>query len=147
MLMDKDVRLCTADTTGNIGTNLLGDVINAEVARDLGAGRPVYLTALVETAIAATAGGTYQLLLSSGTDVTLSGAVNHITTDAFDAAAGIAAGTVLINQALPAEGSVAYKQYLAIREVVAVANTSAGAIDAFLTLDQRAYKAYDQGVV
>lgn len=145
MITDAFNTFALAVATGNIGTNLLGDVINLEDIRDIGAGRQVFLNVVVDVAIAATAGGTYAVKLTTGTDAALSTPVDLIVSGTFDSAAGIAAGTVLLNIALPAEGA-AYKQYIGVQEVVAVANTSAGAINAFLTIDQLAYQAYPDAV-
>ena len=145
MITDAFNTFASAVATGNIGTNLLGDVINLEDLRDIGNGKQLFLNVVVQTAIAAGAGGTIAVKLTSGTDAALSSPVDHVVSGTFDANAGIAAGTVLLNIALPAEGTE-YKQYIGVQEVVAVANTSAGAIDAYLTIDQRAYKAYPDAV-
>lgn len=144
MLRDALNLLAESAATGNVGTNNLGDVINLEDVRDIGAGKPIYFHASVATAIAAGAGGTIRFEIVSADNAALStNVVVHHATATLDAAAGIAAGTDLIKVALPAEvANGEYGQYLGFREVVGTANTSAGAVDAHLVLDQRAYKAY-----
>tara|TARA_R110000851_G_scaffold287513_1_gene441503 strand:- start:11278 stop:11718 length:441 start_codon:yes stop_codon:yes gene_type:complete len=143
MLLDKFNTFAYAAATGNTGTSVVGDVVDTgDVVRDLGAGQPIYLIANVDTAIAAGAGGTYQVVLTHADDAALTtNAENIVTSVAIDAAAGIEAGTRLITVALP---SVNYKRYLGVREIVAGANTTAGKINAFLTLDANSYKAYAQ---
>jgi len=145
--MIKDANNTFADgvATGNIGTNLVGDVMDLEQVRDIGAGKPVYLTVHAVEDITAGAGGTYQVVLTSADDAALTtNPVNHLTSAELDAAATIAAGTAILKVALPMEDPE-YKQYVGIREIVGTANTTAGSIDAFLTLDARSYKAYPQG--
>ena len=141
MITDKLNRFADAEATGNTGTRVIGDVIDLEIVRDMGAGKPVYLNVTVDTAITAGAGGTYQIALTSGTDASLSSPVNHVLSAELDAASGIAAGTVILNVALPMEGTE-YKRYIGLREIVGTANTTAGAIDGFLTVDGRSYKSY-----
>ena len=134
--------------TGSTGTNNLGDVIDLAVERDIGAGQPVFANAVVQTAIAAGTGGTYQVKVVSADDAALSSnVVEHVTSAEFDAASGIAAGQTLLNVALPAEvAGGGYGRYLGVQEVVGTAATSAGAVDVYLSHDQRAYQAYPNQV-
>lgn len=144
MLLDKLNTFAEGASTGNTGTRVVGDVIDlGTVSRDLAAGQQVYVEVVVSTAIAAGAGGTYQVVLTHADNEALStNAVNILTSAAFDAASGIAAGTVLLRAAIP---SVDYKRYMGIREIVGTANTSAGAINAHITFDLISHKAYAEG--
>lgn len=140
MQYDKLNEFCAAEATGNTGERVLGDVIDLTVGSDLGAGNTISLVARVETAIAAGAGGTYQLKLVSASDASLSSdVVTHMVTAELDAATGVAAGTDLLKGKLP-NGD--YGRYLGLKEVVGTANTSAGKIDAFLVPGPTAYKSY-----
>jgi len=140
-ITDFNLTFADAEATGNTGTRIVGDVINLEDVRDIGSGQSLYLVLSVETAIAAGTDGTIQFALTTGTDASLSSPVNLLTSAVYDAEAGVEAGTYIFNVALPMEGP-AYKQYLGVREIVAEANTSAGAINAYLTLDPVAYRSY-----
>lgn len=141
MRLDSLNTFATNVATGNTGTRILGDVIDISDVRDIGAGTPVYLNAVVGTAIAAGAGGTYQLKLTTADNAALStNPVDVFVSVQLDAAAGIPAGTVIANVALPAE--VGYKQFIGVQEVVGTANTTAGAVSAHLSYDQLAYQAY-----
>lgn len=141
MLLDQLNTFAEAEATGNTGTRVVGDVIDlGDVSRDLGAGQQVYVEAVVSTAIAAGAGGTYQVVLTHADDAALStNAENLMTSVSFDAATGIEAGTVLLRGAIP---STDYKRYMGIREIVGTANTTAGAVNAHITFDMKSYKAY-----
>ena len=52
MILDERLEFCdaTALNTGGAGTYLLGDVIDLEVARDIGAGEPVWCVIQMDTA-------------------------------------------------------------------------------------------------
>lgn len=141
MIVDSLNKFAEGTATGNTGTRVIGDVIDLGAPnRDLGAGEPIYLNVVVDTAITAGAGGTIQFALTSAADAALtSSPVNHLITGTLDAAAGVAIGTVLFNVALP---SALYGRFLGVREIVAVANTTAGKIDAFLSRNQNAYRSY-----
>lgn len=141
MLLDQLNTFAEAEATGNTGTRVIGDVIDlGATSRDMAAGHQVFVEVTVETAIAAGAGGTYQIVVTHADNSALSsGNVNVLTSASFDAAAGIPAGTVLLRAALP---SLDYKRYLGIQEVVGTANTSAGAVNGHITFDLVSYKAY-----
>lgn len=140
MILDTFNEFCdaTALNTGAAAAYLLGNQIDlgATVPGDIGNGEPLYLVIQVDTAIAAGAGGTLTFSLASDADaaMTPATATKHFTTGTFDAAAGIAAGTVLAAVAVPMEGA-AYERYLGIVQTTGVAAVSAGKINAFLTHD------------
>lgn len=146
MILDTFNEFCdaTALNTGAAASYLLGNQIDlGAVPRDIGVGEPLYLVIQVATAIAAAAGGTVQFHLASdaAAAMTPGTATKHYSTAALDAAAGIAAGTVLAVVAVPMEGPV-YERYLGIVQTTAVDAVSAGAINAFLTRDVAKWKAY-----
>lgn len=142
MIHDANLLFAEAVATGNTGTRLVGDVVDLQTARDVGAGEPMYLNVLVQTGITAGSAGTYQVKLSSATDAAISsGVVDHVVSAEFvTGTTAIPAGTVLLNIAIPA---AAYGRYLGVREVVGTQNTTAGKITAFLSKDQAAYTAYE----
>ncbi len=144
MLFDVLNTFCEAEDTGDTGTNLLGDVIDLGDGqdRDIGAGKQVFINALVDTAIAAATGGTYKISVVTSDNENMSSADVLIESPEFDAGAGIAEGEVLLNAALPSDG---YKRYLGVREIVGTENTTAGKVTVFLSHDQRAYRAYKDG--
>lgn len=148
MIIDKLTEFCDAVATGNTGTRLIGNVIDLSVVRDIGVGTPLYLVVIAEEEITAASAGTYQIALTSGTDATLANPVNHLLSAALVtdvAGSGVAAGTVILNVALPMAGTV-YKQFLGIREIVGAQNTTGGKIDAFLVVDQHKWTAFPDAV-
>lgn len=160
MIIDSLTQFADGEDTGAVGTNVLGDVVdlwatglvnnvgnNVGGQRDVGNGQPMYVYVKVDTDVAAGAGGTYQVELVSASDEAITTDVTtHVVSGEFDAAAGIPAGTVLMQVALPIEGPV-YQRYLALREEVGTAATSAGAVSGFLIFDPNGWKAYPQAEV
>lgn len=142
MIIDKLNRFADAVATGNTGTRVLGDVIDLGTQRrDMGVGETIGFRVQVDTAIAAGSGGTWAVKLTTADDAALStNAIDLVTSATLDAAAGVAAGTVVLNVYLP---STLFRRYLGVKEVVGTANTTAGKIDAFLCKDLIAYNAYE----
>ena len=146
MIMDERLEFADAvSVAAAAGTALIGDVIPlGSVHRDIGQGQPIYLVITVDTEII-TGGvaGTvkFQLVSDAQAAIAVDGtATVHIDTGTFvtdDAAANsdkLNAGSVLFAGPLPAEGNV-YEAFLGILCVTATTTTTAGAINAFLTLD------------
>lgn len=154
MILDERTEFADAvSVAAAAGTALIGDVIDAEVVRDLGNGQPIYLVIVVDTEII-TGGvaGTVEFQLVSDAQAAIAtdgSATVHYSTGTFvtdDAAANddkLSAGEVLACVALPLEGN-AYERYLGILAVTATTTTTAGAISAFLTLDPTGWKAYPE---
>jgi hypothetical protein len=143
MLMDKQLTFAEAAATGNTGTRVIGDVIDLGLARDIGAGEPIYLNVVVQTGITvASSTGTIQFRLSSASDNAISSdVVDHLVSATLaTSTTAIPAGTEVFNVALPAG---AYGRYLGLREVVASQNTNAGKIAGYLSKSQAAYTAYE----
>jgi len=122
------------------GTALIGDVINLDVARDIGVGKPLYLVLRCATSII-TGGlaGTikFQLVSDAQAAVAVDGSATvHYDTGTFvtdgDDANELDAGALIAVIALPREGN-AYEQYLGILATVATTTVTDGAIDAFIT--------------
>jgi len=154
MIMDERTEFCDATSVAAAaGTALVGDVIDlGAVARDIGNGQPVYLVITTATEIiTGGAAGTvkFQLVSDSTANLATSPTV-HIDTGTFvtdDSAANSAqlnAGGVIFCGPLPLQGNV-YEQYLGILCVTATTTTTAGAINAFLTLDPTGWAAYAEG--
>jgi len=154
MIMDERTEFCDATSVAAAaGTALVGDVIDlGTVARDIGNGQPIYLVITTATEIiTGGAAGTvkFQLVSDSTANLATSPTV-HIDTGTFvtdDSAANSAqlnAGGVIFCGPLPLQGNV-YEQYLGILCVTATTTTTAGAINAFLTLDPTGWAAYAEG--
>jgi subtilisin family serine protease len=149
-----DERLEFADATSvaaAAGTALIGDVIDLQVARDIGNGHPVYLVITTATEIiTAGAAGTlkFQLVSDAQAAIAVDGSAtvhldtgNFVTDDAAANSPQLNAGGVICCIALPLQGPV-YERYLGILAITATTTTTAGAINAFLTLDPIGWKAY-----
>ena len=140
------------DVSASAGTALIGDVIDSSVVRDIGNGQPVYLvirTGGTEIITGGSAGTlTFQLASDAAASVATDGSATvHLQTDALvtdDAGSNAAqfnvGGTIFFG-ALPTEG-VPYERYVGILAVTATTTTTAGTINAFLTLDPSGWKSY-----
>jgi len=150
-----DERLEFADDTdvsASAGTALIGDVIDLSVARDVGNGQPVYLCIRTGGTEIITGGSAGTLLFQLASDAAAAIAVDgtatvHLQTDQLvtdDSAANAAqfnvGGTIFFGM-LPMEG-VTYERYLGVLAVTATTTTTAGTINAFLTLDPSGWKSY-----
>jgi len=135
----------------NTSTTLIGDVIDLGTAsRDLGNGETMYLvikTGATEI-ITSGAAGTIKFQLASDAQAAIATdgtATVHFDTgdlvndDAGNNAAQLNAGETIAQVALPLG---TYERYLGILCTTATTAPSAGTIDAFLTKDPSAWKAY-----
>jgi hypothetical protein len=146
MIMDERLEFADAvSVAAAAGTALIGDVIDlGPVPRDIGSGRQMYLIVTVDTEIiTAGAAGTLEIKLVSDAQAAIATdgtATVHMTSGSLvtdDAAANSAllnAGAILMSGAIPLEGNV-YERYLGIIAVTGTTTTTAGKINAFLTLD------------
>lgn len=136
MIMDELNEFCdaTAMNTGGAGTYVIGDVIDLGAngtLKDIGNGRPVYFVAQVTTTfVGATNTTNLQLVSDSVVALTTSPTV-HWQSGATAVASWVAGYRFCV--ALPVEKR--YERYMGVQHITAVAALSAGAIDAFLTLD------------
>lgn len=153
MIMDERTEMADAvSVAAAAGTALIGDQIPLSFARDLGNGQPVYLViTCAESIITGGVAGTISFALASDATAAIAtdgSATVHFQTKAFvtddDALNELDAGDVIACVALPLEG-VAYEGFLGILATVATTTVTAGAINAFLTLDPTGWKAYPEG--
>lgn len=152
MILDERTEFADAvSVAAAAGTALIGDQIPLTAVRDVGNGQPVYLVITIDTeVITGGAAGTLKFQLAS--DATAAIATNgsatvHLETPAFvtdgtDANdARLKAGAIAFCAPLPLEG-MPYEGFLGILAVTATTTTTAGAINAFLTLDPVKWRAY-----
>lgn len=152
MIMDERLEFADAvSVAAAAGTALIGDVIDLQIARDIGQGHPFYWIITVDTEII-TGGvaGTIEFALASDAQAAIAtdgSATVHARTGALATGAAAAnspllnAGAVLACIGLPAQGPV-YERYLGVLCTTAVTTTTAGKINSFLTLDPVGWKAY-----
>lgn len=153
MIMDKLGEFADAASVAAVaGTALIGNQIPLSYARDVGNGQPIYLVLTCSTSIiTAGAAGTikFQLVSDASAAIAVDGSATvHYDTGTFvtddDALNGLDAGDVIACVALPIEGN-AYEGFLGILATVGTTTVSAGAINAFLTLDPTGWQAYPEG--
>lgn len=140
-----DERTEFADATSVIqavGSAILGDVIPMDTnGLNLGNSMtPVYLVIGVTTEVDSAAdGATIEFKLMSDSDATITDGTLHVTTGAI-AEAAMTAGAILHCQPLP-QGD--YGDFVGVVYTVAGEDVTAGAVNAYLTLDPpNAWKAY-----
>ena len=139
MILDERAEFCdaTAINTGAAGTYLVGDVMDLDVARDVGAGKTMWVVIQVTTAF--TSGGSatvrWQLASDSVAAIAADGTESiHADTGFLTAVASCVAGFQWAI-AIPPEMSEAFERFLGIQQVTGTAAFTAGAINAFLTID------------
>lgn len=120
--------------------------------RDIGNGEPLYLVVAVQTGINAAGAGSIQFSLVSddtATPATNGTATVHLQSPVFvtstttgNAGGTLAAGRQLWVVPLPLEGN-AYERFVGVQATVLTQNTTAGAVEAFLTHSPQAWKSYD----
>ena len=154
MIFDERTEFADATSVaGAAGTALIGDVIDLEVVRDVGQGQPVYLVITCATSIiTGGAAGTITFALVSDDAAAIAtdgSATVHFQTKAFvtddDTLNELDAGATIAVVALPLEGA-AYERYLGILATIATTTVTAGAINAFLTVDPTGWKAHPDAV-
>lgn len=128
-----------AVTSTAISTNVI-DLGATNTLKDIGAGEPVYLVVVTETA--ATDSGsdaTLTVTLESDDNAGLTSATTHLTTGALAFATFSPDKAVLYAGPIP---SGSYQRYIGVRYTVASGPLTAGNFDAFLTRDISAWRAY-----
>lgn len=147
MILDERTEFADAealDTTGT-DTDNIGDIIDSSVARDLGQ-KPVFLVIQVDTAVTSAGAATvqFQLVSDSTTTIATNGTQTiHSITFPVPKATLVAGYQMIIP--LPPENPP-YERYLAVQSVTAVAALTAGAVNAFLTLDPNGNKSYPDAI-
>lgn len=151
MILDERTELADAvSVASTAGTINVGDVIDMSVVRDIGNGQPVYLIVTVDTEIIT--GGTagtiqFQLVSDSVTTPDTSTATKHayspvyVTDDSAANSPELNAGGVPFQIALPVEGEQ-YERYVGLQAVIGTTTTTAGNVNAFLSLDPYGWKSH-----
>jgi hypothetical protein len=146
MILDERLEFAdNVDVSASAGTALIGDVIDLEVARDVGGGQPVYLfirTGATEIITGGSAGTLqFKFVSDSVAGIATNGdATEHILTDTLvtdDSAANateFGVGGTIYFGAIPGEGPP-YERYIGILAVTATTTTTAGTVNAGLTFD------------
>lgn len=136
MIMDELAEFCdaTALNTGAAGPYVIGDYYDLGsigTLKDIGNGRPVYFVAQVTTPFVGVNNTTNLQLVSDSTTNFSSTPTVHWQSGA------LAVGTWIVGYryVVPLPVEKRYERYLGVQHTTAVAALSAGAIDAFLTLD------------
>jgi hypothetical protein len=154
MIMDELTEFCDATSVAAAaGTALVGNVIDLQGNRDVGGGRPIYLVISCATSIiTGGSAGTIKFQLASDAQAAIAvdgSATVHFDTGTFvtdgDDANALDAGDRIAVVALPLENVNPYERYLGILATVATTTVTAGAIDAFLTLDPSNWRALPDG--
>lgn len=148
MITDKLTQFASAVAmdTGAAGTYLVGDVVDLEVARDVGQGYPLYLVINIETTATSGGSATASFTLASDAQAAIAAdgsATAHLTTPVV-AVAALVAGKNMLKAVIPMEG-LEYERYLGILQTTGVAAFTAGKIDAFLTINPAGWKALPDG--
>lgn len=128
------------------GEVILGDVIPLDTAgMNLGNSMtPVYLVISVDTSLDSTGGAsTVAFKLMSHSTATITAGATHLTTAAFTEAQAVA-GTILLCVALP---QAEYGKYLGLSYTIAGETSTAGKVNAYLTMDPpNGWKAYADAI-
>lgn len=118
-----------AQAETSVGAHASTDILDWGVSDpNSGAGHPIWLMVRVNTAVTAATGSTLVVDLEESQDN--SDWTNLWQSKSHDAAAGIDAGTVLLEGGIPAT----HKRYLRVVYNIGTAVLTAGAFDAFLHL-------------
>jgi len=153
MIRDTLTTFCDAESVAMAaGNTVVGDVIDlGAVSRNIGMSRQMYLVLVCTTSIITAGGaGTIKFTLESDSTADLAtSATTHWDSGTFvtdgDDANALDAGDLIAVVALPMGNVSEYERYLGIRATVATQEVTAGAIDAFLTLDPYGWAAYPEG--
>lgn len=147
MILDNNLEFCDATAVNAAaGTANVGDVIDlGAAAKSPGRGYQLYLVIQVTTAF--TSGGSatvaFKLVSDAGATPATDGTETlHVQTDTF-AVAALTQGTQIV---VPLPWEPNYERYLGLQVVTAVATTTAGAINAFLTLNAQSWTALSDAV-
>lgn len=148
MILDKLAEFCdaTAVNTGGVASYLVGNVMDLGAnSRDIGNGEPLYLVINVDTSILSATGSLkFSLCSDAQAAIAVDGSQTiHATVGPFLQAA-MTAGTALCVVALPA--GRCYEQFLGIVQETITAAMTAGKINAFLTTDPSAWRAYQNAI-
>ena len=123
--------LGTVINLGAAGSYMSGAALDLSLARDVGAGKPLYLVISMSVA-AVSATGTLQFaLLTDAQDPAVTSAEQLLLTPEF-VAADLTAGKLVFACALPS-GHPPYERYIQLMQIIGTAAFTAGAFNAYLT--------------
>lgn len=157
MIYDHLLQFCEADSVAAAaGSSIVGDVVDTAhigALRDLGNGKQLWLVIQVTTEIitGGVAGTIVFSLLSDSTANLATSPTTHLVSATFvtdDANANddeLNVGGRPMMVALPMGAT--YERYIGIQVTIGTTTVTAGAIDAFLTVDPPSFTAYPQGSV
>lgn len=133
-LLPPDAGAINAGSTGGPSANLI---------RDIGAGKPMYLYALVTTAFTTGDAGVLTVTLESDDNTSLSSATVHMTVASLVAAAALVAGYWIAKSlAIPASQ---YQRYLGLRYLTTTGDFTAGKVSAWLSDSPYSDQQYQSG--
>tara|TARA_B100001013_G_C24619421_1_gene446590 strand:- start:1505 stop:1948 length:444 start_codon:yes stop_codon:yes gene_type:complete len=146
MIIDDRLEFCDNVTlTTGTGTSLQGDVVNIESSRDIGMGQPLYL--VIQLTAAVTSGGAATVNFRLASDAAAAIATDGTETDHMSTGAiGKADLTLGKRFVLPLAMGNSYEQYVGLLITTATAALTAGAIDAFVTVDPTGWTAQPDAV-
>jgi hypothetical protein len=130
----------------NIGTAVVGDVVDlgaAPTLQNIGGGEPLYLVIQIDTTIVGATSTSEFKLVSDSTSNLATSPTLHYTSGALPVATVVAGYQVC---AIPLPSSATYERYLGVTVTSAVANTTAGKCNAFLTLTPPAWVAMPDAI-
>jgi len=146
MIMDERLEFADAvSIAASAGTALIGDQLDMSLPnRDVGMGEPVYLVIEISTTVASGGSATVQFRLRSDSTAAIHATTStgHIDTGAL-ALATLVAGYTLV---IPLPMGINYEEFLGLQVITGTATTTAGAINAFLTLDPHGWTALPDAV-
>lgn len=148
MILDKRNEFADATALGTSGTGrqLVGDVIDLGGADQLGYGDQLYLVVQVDTAVTSGGSATVSFELASDAQAAIATdgtATVHAASSAFAVATLTAGKTVW---AIEVPMVPAAERYLGVIANVGTAALTGGKVNAFLTADVAAWKAYADAV-
>lgn len=131
-------------STAAFGTSIFGNAIDLrDSGIDVGAGQDLYLAIGITTAVTSAGAATLQFDFVTATDSALTAGVVQLFATAAIAKASLVAGYLFGIFVLPRGNT--YKRYCGVRQIVGVADLTAGKAYAALTLDPQNWRAYDDG--
>lgn len=135
MILDKLTEFADAAVAYvNVGTLTVGDVMDlgaSPTLKDIGNGEPIYLVIQInDTIVGAGSSSEFKLVSDSTANLTTS-PTTHYTSGAIGVATTVAGYRVCC---VPLPIGRTYERYLGVTVTSSGANTTAGKIDAFLTL-------------
>lgn len=133
-----------------VSTAVLGDVIDTftglnatNVLFGHGVSQPLYLVISVDTTYTSGGAATVAFSLVSDSVSALTGSPTTHWTSLTYGFASLVAGTVIV---VPLPPDFTYERYLGVRQTVATAATTGGAVSAYLTHNPRLWTAYADAV-